>query len=147
MDARAPSRTARDAAAQRAAHQTLEGGRVFADPFARAILGGDADPLIAAAASDDSQASMRLFLAARSRFGEDALSGAVGRGARQIVVLGAGLDTFALRNPHTDARVFEVDHPATQAWKRERLAAAGLVAPPSLVFAPVDFERQSLADG
>jgi len=61
--------------------------------------------------------------------------------------LGAGLDTFALRNPHTDLAVFEVDHPATQAWKRHCLAEAHLEPPQSLSFAPVDFERQTLVDG
>jgi methyltransferase (TIGR00027 family) len=92
---------------------------------------------------------MRLFIAARSRFSEDTLSTCVGRGVRQIVVLGAGLDTFALRNPQErqGVRVFEVDYPATQAWKREHLKQAGLAVPASLTFAPVDFERQSLADG
>jgi methyltransferase (TIGR00027 family) len=64
-------------------------------------------------------------------------------------VLGAGLDTFSLRNPHAGlgVRVFEVDYPATQDWKRERLKQAGLAIPDALTFAPVDFERQSLADG
>jgi methyltransferase (TIGR00027 family) len=66
---------------------------------------------------------------------------------RQYVVLGAGLDTFAYRNPHSGLRVFEVDHPATQAWKRERLEAAGIAIPTSLTFAPIDFERRTLADG
>jgi methyltransferase (TIGR00027 family) len=62
---------------------------------------------------------------------------------------GAGLDTFSLRNPLAGlgVRVFEVDHPATQDWKRERLRQAGLAMPASLTFSPVDFERQSLADG
>jgi len=60
----------------------------------------------------------------------------------------AGLDTFGLRNPHASlgVRVFEVDNPATQAWKRERLKHARLANPASLIFVPVDFERQSLAD-
>jgi methyltransferase (TIGR00027 family) len=68
---------------------------------------------------------------------------------RQVVVLGAGLDTLALREPHAGrgVRVFEVDHPATQEWKRRRLAQAGLPMPASLTFAPVDFERDRLADG
>ena len=57
---------------------------------------------------------------------------------RQVVVLGAGLDTFSLRNPFADlgVRVFEVDYAATQVWKRERIKAAGLVEPQSLVFRP-----------
>jgi methyltransferase (TIGR00027 family) len=61
-------------------------------------------------------------------------------------VLGAGLDTFAYRNPHPGLRVFEVDHPATQAWKREQLQAAGIEIPASLTFVPVDFEEQTLAE-
>ena len=63
----------------------------------------------------------------------------------QYLVLGAGLDTFALRNPYPHVRVFEVDHPATQAWKRQRLAAANLEVPANAQFVPVDFERQDLA--
>jgi methyltransferase (TIGR00027 family) len=87
----------------------------------------------------------RLFTAARSRIAEDALSKAVEQGVRQVVILGAGLDTFALRNPHA-ARIsiFEVDHPATQAWKRQRLVGAELAPPPWLTFVPVDFERDDL---
>jgi methyltransferase (TIGR00027 family) len=63
------------------------------------------------------------------------------------VVLGAGLDTFAYRSPHAGLRVFEVDHPATQVWKREELRAAGIAIPAALTFVPVDFERETLADG
>jgi methyltransferase (TIGR00027 family) len=85
----------------------------------------------------------------RSRLAEDELAAAVARGANQYAILGAGLDTFAYRNPY-DAdrvRVFEVDHPATQRWKRERLAAGKIEIPQSVTFAPVDFERQSLSEG
>jgi methyltransferase (TIGR00027 family) len=92
---------------------------------------------------------MRWFIAARAKFAEDKLAEAVAdRGVSQLVVLGAGLDTFAYRNPFEGRlRVFEVDHPATQAWKRERLAAAGIAIPATMVFAPVDFERDTLANG
>jgi methyltransferase (TIGR00027 family) len=91
---------------------------------------------------------MRIFIAVRTRFAEDALAAAVDRGVRQLVVLGAGLDTFAYRNPFAGRlTVFEVDHPATQAWKRQRLANAGIAFPASLLFAPVDFERHTLAEG
>jgi methyltransferase (TIGR00027 family) len=85
----------------------------------------------------------------RSRVAEDELAAAVTRGASQYVVLGAGLDTFAYRNPYSESqlRVFEVDHPATQAWKRKRLAEGGIAIPASLSFAPVDFEKEALADG
>lgn len=147
MREREPSRTALGAAGYRAAHQTLDGGRVFADPFAHAILGPDADTLVAALSADPTHAPARLFMAARSRFAEDCLAAAVARGVRQVVVLGAGLDTFALRNPHAGLKVFEVDHPETQAWKLARLAAAGLAIPAHLTFAPVDFEGDGLAEG
>ena len=144
-----PSQTALGAAAHRAVHQTLEGGVIFADPFALQILSDDTRARLPDMAGDPAHLPMRLFIAARSRFSEDTMAACVARGVRQIVILGAGLDTFSLRNPHAGegARVFEVDYPATQAWKRERLAQAGLALPASLTFAPVDFERQGLAEG
>jgi methyltransferase (TIGR00027 family) len=144
-----PSHTARGAAAYRAIHQTLEGGAIFSDPFASRILDDETRARLDETAADPSLRPWRLFIAARSRFSEDTLAACVARGVRQIVVLGAGLDTFSLRNPHAGqgVRVFEVDYPATQGWKRERLKQAGLAIPASLTFAPVDFERQSLADG
>ena len=144
-----PSHTARGAAAYRAIHQTLEGGVIFSDPFAARILDEETRARLDETAADPSLRPMRLFIAARSRFSEDTLAACVARGVRQVVVLGAGLDTFSLRNPHAGqgVRVFEVDYPATQAWKRERLKQAGLAVPASLTFAPVDFERQSLAEG
>jgi methyltransferase (TIGR00027 family) len=90
----------------------------------------------------------RLFTTARSRIAEDALSAAVERGIQQIVILGAGLDTFALRNPHSarQIRIYEVDHPATQAWKLERLAEAKIALPPWLILVPVDFERDDVGE-
>ena len=149
MQSGQPSHTARGAAAYRAIHQTLEGGVIFNDPFAPRILDDEARARLDEIAADAALRPMRLFIAARSRFSEDALAAAVERGVRQIVVLGAGLDTFALRNPHAaqGVRVFEVDYPSTQEWKRARLHEAGLAIPASLTFAPVDFERQSLAEG
>ena len=91
---------------------------------------------------------MRIFIAVRTRFAEDALAAAVERGVRQLVVLGAGLDTYAYRGMLRDRlRVFEADHPATQAWKRQRLAEAAIPLPVCLTFAPIDFERETLAEG
>jgi methyltransferase (TIGR00027 family) len=144
-----PSRTALSAAAHRAAHQVLEDGGIFADPLAPRILGRGAEEIARDAAARPERLAMRLFIAVRTRFAEDHLAAAVARGVRQLAVLGAGLDTFAYRNPHEAAglKVFEVDHPATQGWKRERLFEAGITPPPSLTFAPVDFERAALADG
>jgi methyltransferase (TIGR00027 family) len=144
-----PSHTARGAAAYRAIHQKLEGGAIFRDPFAARILDDETLARLDEIAADPALRPMRLFIAARSRFSEDTLAACVARGVRQIVVLGAGLDTFSLRNPFAanGVRVFEVDHPATQDWKRERLTQAGLAIPASLTFASVDFERQALAAG
>lgn len=143
-----PSRTALAAAAHRAAHQVLEQARIFRDPLAARILGGDAETFARDAAEHPERQGMRLFLAARSRLAEDALAAAVERGVEQLVVLGAGLDTFAYRNPFGDAlKIFEVDHPDTQAWKRERLQTAGIAIPRWLTFAPVDFERDASTTG
>jgi methyltransferase (TIGR00027 family) len=139
VDSRA-SRTALGAARHRAVHQLLEHGAVVRDPLAVPILGEPEAELRAA----DTDRRMRLFVCARQRYAEDVLADAVGRGVEQLVVLGAGLDTFGYRNPWTGLRVVELDHPATQAWKRERLAAASIEVPPSVTHAPIDFERDDL---
>ena len=143
-----PSETALRVAAHRAAHQVLENGDLFTDPYAATVLGAEAEALIGRAAADPSMRSMRIMLAARSRYAEDSLEAAVKRGTRQLVILGAGLDTFALRNPHQDQKltVFEVDHPATQRWKQDRLRALGL-SPSMTQYVPVDFEAASLGAG
>jgi methyltransferase (TIGR00027 family) len=143
-----PSRTALLVAVHRAAHQVLEGGVIFADPLAMQILGADAETLVRELKDDPFSRVLRQFLVVRSRITEDALASAVERGTRQLVILGAGLDTYAYRAAHgARLKLFEVDFPATQEWKRSMLAAAGIALPKSLVFAPVDFERQTLADG
>jgi methyltransferase (TIGR00027 family) len=142
-----PSSTARGAAAYRAVHQRHEAAAIFRDPFAAKILDAETRATLDEIAADPSRRGIRLFIVSRSRFSEEALAASVARGVRQVVVLGAGLDTFCLRNPYHDVRVFEVDFPATQAWKRERLREAGLATPDTLTFAPVDFERENLADG
>jgi methyltransferase (TIGR00027 family) len=139
-----PSRMALMVARQRAAHQLLDHGAILDDPYAVRIL-GEHEANALQAFNQPLMSLGRLFTAARSRIAEDALSKAVERGVRQVVILGAGLDTFALRNPYA-ARIsiFEVDHPATQAWKRQRLVEAELAPPPWLTFVPVDFERDDL---
>jgi len=144
-----PSRTALRVALRRAAHQLYDRPIVFADPIAVPILGatyaeelrrtpvGKARPF---------SVGMRAHLVARSRYAEDTLARAVGAGVDQYVLLGAGLDTFAYRNPWPRLRVFEVDHPATQQWKRELLQTNSIAIPESLTYAPVDFECESLPD-
>jgi methyltransferase (TIGR00027 family) len=141
-----PSRTALAVAAHRGAHQALEAGRVFADPLALTILGEDAERAVETALANPSMGGMRFFVAARADVAETHLKAGIElRGVRQLVVLGAGLDTFAYRNPYGDRlAVFEVDHPQTQAWKRRRLAETGIAIPASLRYAPVDFERDDL---
>ena len=148
MEANQPSRTAEGAAALRAVHQILDQPPVFEDPLAIRILGADDGPLDAVLDRYDTaeMRPLRASIAVRSRYAEDALAAAVARGVRQYVLLGAGLDTFAYRNPHAGERlhVFEVDHPATQAWKRARLQRVGIPIPDLLTFVPIDFERETL---
>ncbi|MBO9498972.1 MAG: class I SAM-dependent methyltransferase [Novosphingobium sp.] len=152
MEPQRPSRTAWGAARHRAMHQIVEGGRIFRDPLAVAILGGvgeaEDEGLVFEKDDEPGAKMLRFFIAARSAHAEAKLAEAVERrGASQLVVLGAGFDTFACRNPFGDAlRVFEVDHPATQAWKRERLAAMEIEPPRWPTFAGVDFERESFAE-
>jgi methyltransferase (TIGR00027 family) len=143
-----PSRTALMIARQRAAHQVLDHGAILDDPFALKILREDEKDVLQFANQHPLASIGRLIISARSRIAEDALSRAVARGIRQVVILGAGLDTFALRNPHgaRQIRIYEVDHPATQAWKRQRLAEVQIALPPSLIFVPVDFEQDDLGE-
>jgi methyltransferase (TIGR00027 family) len=148
MEQGRPSRTALAAATHRAAHQILEGGLIFADPLALRILGMDQETVRHKAQQDPLSRQMRLFIAMRARFAEDALAAAVQCGACQLVALGAGLDTYAYRSPFGERlRIFEVDHPATQAWKRHRLDEASIPSPSWQTFTPVDFERETLSEG
>lgn len=145
------SLTAHSVALSRAAHQIFDRPPVFADPVALAIVGEAGVAQIRAAALRyhlPPARYLRAFLVVRSRVAEQALAEAVRRGVRQYVVLGAGFDTFAYRNPYsaTQLRVFEVDHPATQASKRRQLAAGGIAVPESLTFVSVDFEGESLPE-
>lgn len=150
MLAAQPSRDAVRASLRRAAHQILDRPLVFDDPVALPMVGRQ----VAAALAKNPEkfeaqlgsSAVRAFLVARSRMAEDALAKAVAGGVRQYVVLGAGLDTFAYRNGVEGLRVFEVDRPATQEWKRSRLKESAIPEPPSLTFVPVDVEQASLAD-
>jgi methyltransferase (TIGR00027 family) len=141
-----PSLTALSAARLRAAHQVLDDATILADPLAARILGGDIEVSLSHARAHVSGPRLRWFIAARSRLTEEALDVAVNEGATQLVMLGAGFDTLAYRTRLADRlRIFEVDLPATQARKREMLAAAGIPVPAALRFVPIDFERQTLA--
>ena len=146
-----PSRTALRVAMRRAAHQLADTPPVMDDPIAVRLMTPET---VGPSYDRDLERAMhpvgrdfRSLMAARSRYAEDHLADAVALGVRQYVVLGAGLDTFAYRNPFAELRVFEVDFPATQEWKRWVLDATGIDAPKNLTFVPVDFEHQTLAEG
>jgi methyltransferase (TIGR00027 family) len=150
MESATPSRTALRVALRRAAHQLYDAPPlVLDDPIAVPILGAAyAEELRRTPTRPDRPFSvgLRAFLVARSRYAEDTLARAVANGITQYVLLGAGLDTFAHRNPYPQLRVFEVDHPATQQWKRGLLAEGSLPAPKNLTYAPADFESQKLSE-
>jgi methyltransferase (TIGR00027 family) len=148
-----PSATASRVALGRAAHQFFDTPIVFEDPLALRIVGaqsGGRSPetfFKGRYKATRRSTFVRALVAVRSRLADDELAAAVRRGVRQYVLLGAGLDTFAYRNPYPEVRVFEVDHPATQAWKRKILGRAAIAEPDSVTFVPVDFERQTAMDG
>jgi methyltransferase (TIGR00027 family) len=147
------SRTALGTAYLRAAHQLLDAPpRILEDPVAVSLLG----PAALRRITDDPESyqtpqrrALRAHVVLRSRFAEDRLAAALPRGVTCYVILGAGFDTFALRQPAwaRPLRIVEVDHAATQDLKRSYLARGGLVAPENLEFASIDFERESLLDG
>jgi O-methyltransferase involved in polyketide biosynthesis len=167
-----PSLTAQTAAAARAAHLIVDDEpRIFADTLAEAMLGERAEEFIAyhrAHGTHPVLAGARAQVTCRSRYTEDRLARGIEHGIGQYILLGAGLDSFAYRSPLAGrVRVFEVDHPATQEWKRRVAAgsvagaagsvagaagsvagAAGSVAgAASVTYVPMDFTRDSLAEG
>ena len=146
METGRASKTALGVAIRRAAHQIMERPRILDDPIAVRLVGSGFARGMERAMHPVGR-DFRAFMAVRSRYVEDQLARAVAQGVTQYVVLGAGLDTFAYRNPFPELRVFEVDFPATQEWKRAMLAEAGIPLPGSLTFVPLDFERRMLADG
>jgi methyltransferase (TIGR00027 family) len=145
MQENVPSRTALSVALRRAGHQILDAHpRVLDDPLAVPIVG---DAINQMRKQGRIGRQFRAYMVGRSRFMEDKLAEAVAAGARQYLILGAGLDTSAYRGvaATADIRVFEVDHPATQGWKLERLTAAGITVTANVRHVPVDFEVQNLA--
>jgi methyltransferase (TIGR00027 family) len=145
------SETALRVAMQRAAHQLFDQPLVFRDPLAVPILGAGEEARLRADPTGQRTPfalAFRAAVVARSRFCDDLVRAAVARGLRQVILLGAGLDTLAYRKAlPADVRLFEVDHPATQAWKKRMLAAAGIAIPASVAFIPIDFNTTSLAEG
>jgi methyltransferase (TIGR00027 family) len=146
METGKASKTALGVAIRRAAHQLADHPPVLDDPIAVRLI-GSGYPRHMERAMHKVARDFRAFMAVRSRYAEDQLAAAVALGVRQYVILGAGLDTFAYRNPFASLRVFEVDFPATQAWKREMLEKAKIALPDNLTFVPLDFEHHTLAGG
>jgi methyltransferase (TIGR00027 family) len=146
METGKASKTALGVAIRRAAHQLMDQPPVLEDPIALQLI-GSAYPRHMERASHRVARDFRAFMAVRSRYVEDKLAEAVQQGVRQYVVLGAGLDTFAYRNRFPSLRVFEVDFPATQEWKKQMLARALIAVPAELTFVPLDFEHHTLAEG
>ena len=145
-----PSFTAFTAAAARAAHLIVDQDPIiFADTLAAAMLGDRAEEFIGyhrAHGGHPVLSGARAQVTCRSRYTEHALSQSIDRGITQYVILGAGFDSFAHRSDLAPrVRVFEVDHPATQEWKRRQLASTDK-APDNVTFVPVDFAADVLGD-
>jgi methyltransferase (TIGR00027 family) len=147
------SHTALGTAYLRAAHQLLDAQPLlFDDPVALPLLGLEGLKLIQDTADNyqtPEMLALRAHVVLRSRFTEDRLAAAVSRGITQYVILGAGFDTFALRQPAwaKNIKIIEVDHAGTQTMKRSYIAAAGLAMPENAVFADINFENESFHDG
>jgi methyltransferase (TIGR00027 family) len=164
MEGRRPSGTAMMAAIGRAAHLLLDDDpKILRDDLALRFSGAENEGALRAALEtqltepsgrtrpDFAQAVFkfyRAFVTMRNRYAEDELSKAIHRGVTQYVILGAGLDSFAYRRRDLAGvlHIFEVDHPATQQWKRARLREFNIALPDNLTFLPVDFERQRLGE-
>jgi methyltransferase (TIGR00027 family) len=155
LEQKSRSITAEGVAIQRALHQTLDAApKILDDPIAPLLLDLESDGNKAFIARVESitrpvSSPFRAVFIMRSRFAEDCLAESLVRGVLQYVILGAGLDTFAYRQPPWagSLRIYEVDHPASQEWKRERLEVANVKVPENLIFAPIDFETTSLREG
>jgi methyltransferase (TIGR00027 family) len=143
-----PSKTALRVALRRAAHQLLDDAKVLEDPLAVQVVGDAAAEIRSNPGRHNSRIakSFRAFLVARSRFAGDQLAEGIARGITQYLILGAGLDTSAYRLPATNSgiAIFEVDHPATQTWKLQRLNAAAIAIAENVHHVPLNFERQRM---
>jgi methyltransferase (TIGR00027 family) len=150
---RTSSRTALGVAALRAVHQLLDGEpKILDDPIAACLLNADLLQQIQsnpARTHEPWARGLRSHVILRSRYAEERMAQAVQRGVRQCVLLGAGFDTFAYRQPDWAhrLRIYEVDHRATQEKKRQRLQSAGIPIPANLEFVAIDFELVSLREG
>lgn len=145
-------------------HATYDSPKIFDDTLAYQLIPEERRKLIEQGlssalkqqSSSEQPTALRFFLqsmglpqvVSRSKYTEETVEKVVKQGLEQYVILGAGMDTFAFRHPELlkKIRVYEVDHPATQTFKRNRLAELGWETPPNLQFVPVDFSKESLAE-
>jgi methyltransferase (TIGR00027 family) len=152
MEEARASRSAEGAAIQRALHQTLDTDpKILDDPIAVRLVDPSSDFYQPFTQSlKEMPADLRLqrrgYAVMRSRYAEDCLAESLAHGVGQYVIMGAGLDTFGYRQPSwtTSIRILEVDHPATQRWKRAKLSAAGIQIPRNVTLVPINFEEISL---
>ncbi len=155
MEKGKPSRTAEFVAAVRAAHRLYDRPLLFEDSFAIQLTSARwriicKNRLLHWLVMKKILGALRPLhgqILARSRYAEDHLDEAFSAGVRQYVLIGAGLDSFALRRQDviSSLKVYELDHPATQRAKRERLAQLRIPMPTNLEFVPVDLERETIA--
>jgi methyltransferase (TIGR00027 family) len=146
-----PSRTSEFCAVMRAIHQAVDAEpKILADSIAPRLIDSiaDDDGWLASILRHPDAKQKRAGFLVRNRYAEDCLAEGIERGLRQYGILGAGFDTFAFRQPAwaNSLCIYEIDHPETQRWKRDRLAGASIAIPPNLTFVPIDFERGSLAE-
>ncbi len=153
MQVQKASHTAMAAAYMRAAHQIIDSGpRIFDDPVVLRLLGpGAADRILGSLERYMSPEAkvLRAHVVLRSRYAEERLKSSIERGVSQYILIGAGFDTFALRQPHwaKGLSIFEIDHPDTQRLKQSMISSAEIPVPGNVVFAGLDFERESLGEG
>ena len=155
MDAGTPSRTAMATALMRALHSRADPLPLLDDPWGETLLeparAQFAERMAQMHPGADVDAQLRAGPAypnviVRARFCEDALKDAVARGVGQYVIVGAGFDSFALRRPDwsRDLTIVEVDHPATQSYKRERLRDCGIAEPAGATYVAADLGVEPL---
>jgi len=144
------SATAIGAAMLKAAHQLIDGGdKLLTDPVILKLLGAEAKDHILETSHNffaPAPMALRTHIVLRSRYTEDCLANAYKNGVRQFLILGAGLDTFAYRQPDwaKNIKIVEADHPASQADKLQRLNNAEIAVPENLSFVKVDLELDDL---
>jgi methyltransferase (TIGR00027 family) len=152
MKENSPSSTAVGAAMLRAAHQVIDGEhKLLEDPIILQLIGDEAIKHVKERSHDFNQPGMlalRTHIVLRSRYAEDCLHEAFESGVTQFLILGAGMDTFAYRQPKWAGRltIVEADHPASQANKLEHLAAACVETPENVSFVKVDLEQDDLTE-